>query len=304
MKSSAGMLGGKSGLVNEVACLLSALEHGVSAILCDITNTLRYGDVCLLGASDPCPIEVKSRKSLNKRGKRQAATLERLTAFLETDQAENFRVPGMTKRVELKIPERTYRDAMNACIANAARDGWAVACPEPGLTYIATYISPTAEMFASMTGGGLQIYSMLNEDKTAGTWGIYEPFTLSVREESHLLDFIEGRLSLIVSFDVDALCTRMARPGWDVSFNPDVPAAIQFHHVETGALIGISRQFLSRIAYEFVAPSWVADSQAPRIDELNAEMLAGEHMIATSEHGHEALRIATFGSESGGHGTH
>ena len=299
VKRSAGMLGGKTGLAMEVAVLLSAIEHGVPAVLCDLTNTLRYGDVCLLGASDPCLLEVKSRPGLNTRGRRQADALRRLTEFLETDRAEDFRTPGVTRRVELRIPERSYRDAMNACIAEAAAAGWAVARPEPGLTYLATYVAPPDEAFAGLGSGGTQVFSSLNEEKTGCTWGIYEPFTLSIRDHGHLLDFVEGRLSLFVSFDADALCDALSQPGWDVAFTPDVPAAIQFHHRETGALMGVSMQFLGRIAFEFVAPSWVAETQAPNLDELGDELLSTTDGPAADER-HDALRVAMFGPRAGG----
>lgn len=296
VKPSAGMLGGKSGLAVEIACLLSALEHDVPAVLCDITNILRYGDVCLLGASDPCPIEVKSRAGLNQRCKRQAAALKRLTDFLETDQADNFRAAGRTRRVQVNASERNYRDAMNACIEEASRDGFACSQPEPGLAYFAIYGRFPDDAFEILRHGGPWVYTMLNEDKTAGTWAPYEPFTLSIRDANHLLDFIEGRLSLIVAFDSEALAARMMRPGWDVRFDGDATAAMQFHHQETGVLIGVSRQFLGRIGFEFVAPSWVAESQAPQVEELNLAMSSmSEGLVQMPVQEHDALRKAMFG---------
>lgn len=296
VKPSAGMLGGKSGLVGEITCLLSALDHDVPAVLCDITNTLRYGDVCLLGASDPCLIEVKSRAGLNQRGKRQAAALKRLTNFLETDQADNFRVAGRTRRVQVNIKERNYRKAMNACIEEASREGFARTQPEPGLAYFATYGYLPKDAFNALRDGGPWVLLMLNEDKTAGTWAPYEPFTLSIRDAKHLLDFIEGRLSLIVAFDSEALVARMTRPGWDVRFDSEATAAIQFHHQETGALIGVSRQFLGRIGFEFVAPSWIAESQAPQVEELNLAMSSTlEGLVPMPMAQHDAVRKTMFG---------
>ena len=296
VKPSAGMLGGKDGLMSEVACLFSALDHGVPAALCDVTNTLRYGDVCLLGASDPYPIEVKSRPSLNQRGKRQATALKRLTDFLETDQAIDFRTPGATRRVEISIKERNYRDAMNACIADAARNGFACVQPEADLIYIATYTDVPPHTFDAMREGGPWVVVMLNEDKTTGTWAPYEPFTLSIRDGGHLLDFIEGRLSLIVAFDGGALVNRMDLPGWDARFDGDATAAIQFHHQATGALVGISRQFLSRIGFEFVAPSWVAESQMPTVEELKQAMDQPGFSDLKPSNDPDALRRKMFGN--------
>src|SRR5271165_3822071 len=42
MKPGSGMLTGKTGLTNEVNHLLLAIEHGVPAVLSDITNIIRY----------------------------------------------------------------------------------------------------------------------------------------------------------------------------------------------------------------------------------------------------------------------
>ena len=291
------MLRGKSGLVNELACLFSAIEYKVPAVLCDITNTLRYGDVCLLGASDPYPIEVKSSSRLNQRGKRQAATLKKLTDFLETDRATDFRMPGVTKRFTMSVAERNHQDAMNACIAVAEQDGHCIVHPEAGLTYVATYGHLPERPFASLAISGRQIVFMLNEEKRSGTWTIYEPFTRSIRGCQHLLDFVVGRLVLMVMFDVDVLCQMMQRPGWDISFHEDPPATIQFHHRKTGARIGVSRQFLGRIGFEFVSPSWIAESQWLMIEELHADMLASASGMVMPNHEYDAIRVKMFGPD-------
>ena len=281
VKPSAGMLHGKSGLVNELSCLFGAIAHDVPAVLCDVTNILRYGDICLLGASDPCPIEVKSSPQLNQRGKRQAATLKRLIDFLTTDRAEDFRVPGVTKRVILTVPERNHQDAMNACIAVAERAGYCIVHPELGLTYVATYGHLPEGALANLASGGRQVTFCLNEAKTSRAWTIYQPFTRSIRRRQHLLDFVVGRLVLVVMFDVDALCEAMQRPGWDISLAADGSLPIQFHHRETGTGAGISSQVLNRIGFEFVSPSWIAESLGSLIEERCADMLASTDGMMT-----------------------
>jgi len=258
---------------------------------------LRYGDVCLLGGSDPYPIEVKSNPKLNQRGKRQAATLNRLTDFLETDHAIDFRAPGETKRIAFTAPERNHQNAMNTCIAAAERAGHCVVKPEPGLTYIATYGHLPQEALASLPTSGKQIMFMLNEDKRQGTWTIYEPFTRSIRDRQHLLDFVVGRLVLMVMFDIELMCEAMRRPGWDVSFHDDVPATIQLHHLASGARIGVSRQLIHRIGFEFISPSWLAESQIPNVDELATTLASPENMPPSSNID-SAFWISMFGKGS------
>ncbi len=279
VKASAGMLMGKSGLSHELAFLESAISHKVPAVLCDVTNTLRYGDVCLLGNTDPYFFEVKSGARLNQRGERQRATLARLQDFFETDEAENFRSPGVTRRVAYSVPEYNHEAAMNNCIATAEREGFCIMQPEPGLTYVAVYTaSPPLSWPISLTGR--QVAYMLNDDKKAGAWLYYKPFTNTIREARHLLDFVEGRLVLMVSFDMQLLADRLSRPEWETSFHDDVPAAIQFTHRMTRAIAAVTWQFLARIGYDFASPTWIADSQAPRLEEI---MSATEGVLTEPE---------------------
>lgn len=90
-KQSGGFISDKSGHETEVFWLETAISHNVPAILCDITNVLRYGDICLLGDSDPLPIEIKSSKTKDRRGKRQLQKLKSLYDFFKSDQREGFR---------------------------------------------------------------------------------------------------------------------------------------------------------------------------------------------------------------------
>jgi hypothetical protein len=294
VKPGAGMLTGKAGLVYELASLLSAIEHDVPAVLCDITNTLRYGDICLLGGSDPCLLEVKSSTKLNQRGKRQALSLKTLTDFLETDLAENFRGLREVRRSVVDIPERTHGEALNRCIEEAERSGYAVVRPEPDLTYIAVYgSSEPIETIIPNDLKGRQIFFMLNTEKNSGTWAIYYPFTLSIRAAKHLHDFVVGDLFLIVAFDIGALCEAMQRPGWEVIYRENALYGIQFHHLASGARIGISQQFLGRVGYEFVSPAWVAETQSSKVAEIEPRLT--EHRGAVlSERELDEIRTKYF----------
>jgi hypothetical protein len=272
-KEPPGMLTGKTGLRGELSLLIEALEAGVPAILCDATNILRYGDVCLLGASDPRLIEVKSSPKLNKRGKRQIAKLEKLNGFLETDAATDFRGgTGQTLRVSLEVPERNYVSDLNACITRAGVEGQCVIKPEPGITYAA--IAGRADHDAIFSGLGGAIVFMLNSDKNDHSWAPYQPFILSIREEAHLLDFIEGRLFLIVCIEPQVLCDLLQRDGWLARYSPDQDYAIQCFHPGSRAYCGLSGQFLARAGYEFASLQWIAEfqlSSSERMKEMSME---------------------------------
>lgn len=259
-KEAPGMLTGKAGLAGELSLLTGVIDKGIPAVLCDATNILRYGDVCLLGASDPRLIEVKSGTKLNQRGKRQIAKLEKLNGFLETDAATDFRGgKGQTLRVSLEVPERNYVDQLNACIARAQVEGQCVVKPEPGITYGA--IAGKADHDAIFSGLEAAIVFMLNSDKNEHSWAPYQPFLLSIREEAHVVDFIEGRLFLIVCIEPQILCDLLQRDGWLARYRPDHDYAIQCFHPGSRAYCGLSGQFLARAGYEFASLQWIAEFQ-------------------------------------------
>ncbi|OOE48798.1 hypothetical protein BZG11_13755, partial [Salinivibrio kushneri] len=85
IKQKSGFIGGKEGIEEEWKVVMSAVDHNVPAVLCDITNSIRHGDVCLLGASDPHVIEVKSSQNSNKRVKRQIESIEKIHCYFEND---------------------------------------------------------------------------------------------------------------------------------------------------------------------------------------------------------------------------
>ena len=83
IKQDAGSISGKEGLQQETDLVLEIIDHGVPAVLCDITNVLRYGDLCLLVGSDPLLFEVKSSPKLNQVGSVSWRSCKGYTAFSE-----------------------------------------------------------------------------------------------------------------------------------------------------------------------------------------------------------------------------
>jgi hypothetical protein len=270
-KQDAGFILGKEGLANELALLKSALERGVPAILVDLTNTIRHGDVCLLGGPDPYLIETKSSKNLNKRGKKQKRNLEKLQTFYATDKGTGLRgLPELRRRL-LKTPERTYIDVINECIRESMNSGYAVRQPEQGLYYVVlTEKAPNLGEVLNSLGLKNAIWSFfLNEHKAHRTWAPYFPFILSISHIDHLWDFIRGNLFIFVFVELDALC----KTALDVGCKPTVaPENGEYPlHIETpdGASVGISSHMLTRIGLEFMSPRWIVRSSLERSDPLS-----------------------------------
>jgi hypothetical protein len=111
-KQGSGFMLDKFGVPNEIALVEEALAHDIPALLVDLTNTIRHGDVCLMIGPDPHLIEVKTSKNLDNRGKRQKRALEKLRAFFETDNATDLRGFSHVRRVSFEGPGRTYVDEL------------------------------------------------------------------------------------------------------------------------------------------------------------------------------------------------
>lgn len=275
VKRDAGMLHGKSGLVNEVALLFAAIEHEVPAVLCDITNVLRYGDVCLLGASDPHILEVKSSEGLNQRGKRQQAALDKLHDFLSTDRAVGFRgAPGETLRHTFDIPERSHAGQLNQCIKSARENGFCMVNPEAGLYYLASYGGRPDFPDAFTKEQGRMLWFSWNDAKNMSQWAPYVPFLMTIRDPQHIVDFVEGRLIINVWLNSDRLAQLMSVNGWKAHFDEESTYAVQCFHAETQGMMCLSAQFVSRIGYECCSAEWVAESQ-------NAAMTQAIDRLAT-----------------------
>lgn len=268
VKQDAGAITGKKGMQAELQVLNDALDHGVPAILCDLTNTLRFGDVCLLGGSDPYPIEVKTSSRINQRGMRQQTKLEKLHGFFALDAADDFRgFSGPTSRVSSGT--LTYhRDAINKAIGKALDNGYCVVSPENGLSYLVMRTdSYSNEVLSELDLESPEGYD-LNHFKNGHTWMAYMPFMLSIREPEHVLDFVEGRVYILAFIEGSKLAALFESADWEVRYRQDEQYSIQCLNRLTGAYFGVSCQFIARAAFEFLSFESIVSTQSPMAEHL------------------------------------
>lgn len=289
VKQDAGQLGGKRGLAAEQNVLQDALDHGVPAVLCDLTNTLRFGDICLLGASDPFPIEVKTSPGLNQRGKRQQAKLEALYSFLDEDNAIDFRgFKGPTSRVV--SGELNYHvEAVNAVIADAQAKSFSTSTPEDGfnIVCIKTENMPDKvkvdEIFEAIDMDAPEVFD-LNHFKNGHGWAFYVPFLLTIRDPEHILNFLEGRIYILVFIEGKVLARRFEQDGWEVRYRPNEQYSIQCLHGETGAYYGVSSQFIARAAFEMLSFDSIVSTQK----------VMPTHVLDIAEHATNGIEAEEF----------
>jgi hypothetical protein len=261
-KQGAGFLSGKSGLAGEIGCVEMALQQNIPAILTDITNTIRYGDVCLMGASDPYLIEVKNSKKLDHRGKRQQRDILGLQQFFETDKTEMLRGMGPAFCVSHSGDERDHVDQLQTTIATAVENGHCVTQPEPGLYYIvlADAAPPVSEVMKSLSVASPWLF-FLNTMKNDQAWSPYLPFTLTIKDRDHLWAFIRGEIFIVVVLDFQQLIDIAKKFGLSMQLDlkdENYPLEIDIPGGEKPAKI--SSHILTRIGLEFVSPNWLISS--------------------------------------------
>lgn len=258
-KQNSGFISGKDGLPYEVQLLLSELEHNIPALLTDLTNTIRHGDICLMGASDPHLIEVKKSRELNRRGKRQRHSITQLHRFFDTDRAEGLRGIPELQRFTMAIPEWSYIDQLNECIETAVSKGHSHYQPEKGLHYFAMsrVDLPLDEVLAPIDLREAVIFS-LNVLKSNRNWSPYSPFTLTINNCQSLWDFVRGQIYVVIVLETEILCRIAVEQGYEAKILRDEEffslEIRQRNHEGVGIISG---QMLSRIGLECTSPTWI-----------------------------------------------
>jgi hypothetical protein len=263
VKQRAGFLSGKEGLATEIAFLEDFLEKKVPALLVDLTDSIRHGDICLLEGPDPQLIEVKVKAGLDARGRRQRDNLAKLHEFFEHDEAEGLRgFAGVTRRTEFSSADRTYFAELNACIGQAMENGHATVSPEPGLHYLAmTEAGPSLNNVVASLELDKPWGFPLNEFKAERAWAPYYPYALSIESEAALWAFVRGDLYLVVIVETGALETVAKEAGYVAEFDvgkEDYPLTLRDKDLKE--LTRVSSHYLRRMALEFVSPRWLLES--------------------------------------------
>jgi hypothetical protein len=261
IKQPAGFISGKAGIANEIVLLESAIDAHVPAVLVDLTNSIRHGDVCLLGESDPFLIEVKSTDRLNDRGRRQTSDIDALHRFFDTDEATSLRGFSKVSRVVAHSVEVSYVAEMNGCIERAEKSaGYDLFNPERGLHYLAIYRSgiDLADVFNAINIKRPIVFD-LNSYKSRRVWSPYYPFTLSIASSRHLYDFTQGKLYLLVILDKDYYSDAASALNVLINFENDSDLLSRKGMPAEGK-VRISNQLLLRIGLEFLSPRWLLEN--------------------------------------------
>lgn len=276
IKQKSGYIGGKEGIEKEWQFVMSAIDHNVPAVLCDITNSIRHGDVCLLGASDPHVIEVKSSQNSNTRVKRQIESIEKINCYFENDVGSIGGLDGM-RRVAFPEDEKHHNTAINEVIRTLVDEKSCRICPEPGLHYAGIQTGAVADYDNLFNGIQEPLVYMLNQAKTDGRWDNYYPFTLSIRDAESLYRFLTGEVYLFVVIDGSILKAMFKGIGFDLDIVMSEDAGFVFSKVVDGYkepfVYIASEHYVGRLGLEFISLKWFLDKEDFMLKEMEDELL-------------------------------
>lgn len=289
VKSDPGFMLGKSGFMNEYRLLRKVLSMNVPAILSDLTNIIRHGDVCLMGAADPVPWEVKSSANINARVLRQQGQLRVLGEFFRENGAVNFRGVPNTKRIEVSIPLVSYEEQMNECMSEAQVSGTAALRPEPGLTYICGRSdAPWAQSLIDLVMQHQTATTLVVALTPEATWLPCKSFTVSMSPANTVL-FMQERLSCFVLIDLAVVKQLLDERALEPVILMDGQSAIQIaprinkvrRNSEVGGIAAdwngrlgifrISELHFLRTATQFESLRWFADSLVEQMELIRSE---------------------------------
>lgn len=218
-KQTAGFIGGKEGLKKELYELKSIFESGRFAILNDITNSLRYGDITIEKEGKPYLLEIKSSGNRNNRIIRQEKGLEEKMEVIQNDYIENFEETNQTfKRVHTNKQEINYKEDLQLLINEAFLKGKIIKEMEEGLTYAIYYKLEDFDDFKELCHNikepkvfYINQMKHINEN--------YTPFPIIFKDEKSLMEFYNGNLIILVVIDLEILRNKLKQKGYIFNHN-------------------------------------------------------------------------------------
>jgi hypothetical protein len=262
-KQPPGFISGKVGARRERSVWRTLAQQGRVAILNDLTNCLRYGDITLpLPGGKFTVVEIKPSSRQNRRSKRQLEQMEHIVEYLDTDHTDRlYGLDGDVYRMALLGDEVDLRDEINLMIEEAVERGCCAREVETGLIYaVATESGYTSEAVRLLTDGQSKgevwVAHLNNLDNTA-----YYPFTLSIRNPQALYAFYEGALSITIALCKDVIARKLQAESLTLRSNDGLDdwvfevAPIQENDPRFGR-VRIGYHLLNRIYAEFLSFQW------------------------------------------------
>lgn len=210
IKETAGSLSGKKGSRLERKVLRAAFAIGHIALLNDITNCLRYGDITVPKDGKFMIIELKSGKQRTSRDSRQFSEIQKVVSFLQTDKTDRlYGQDRSTKRVGFREKEIHHRDEIDELVFTACDSGISTKEVENGLFYIvSTHFVPEIATNVLNKCIGQPLISLLNQ---SSRYHAYFPIILTIQNPEFLFKFYEGKIAIITILDTGIVGRKLSK---------------------------------------------------------------------------------------------
>lgn len=268
-RQDAGFISGKSGLSRELEILKSLFDHEEVAILNDVTNVLRFGDITHFHDGIFSTYEVKLSKSKSSRTTRQKRKLKALHDYMRTDETTDlYKMDHKLIRKAGHAVERDHLSGLNEIIAKAAQNGRCAKKVESGLIYEAAYETSenSIQELLSLCDDP-PIVAMLNvgEYEFSG----YLPFILSIRDADAYTAFLRGGLILTVVLDPSVVHRRFNELGFKAEFTDEKEWAIRITNSKyEDFYMMVGRHLFGRIFAEFLSLDWFVNELLHRATRI------------------------------------
>ncbi len=210
-KQDAGFLSGKTGLIKELEHLKKIFDNGGFAILNDLTNTIRYGDISELKNGELIFHEIKTSKNKNARTKRQKKSLESVQELISNDKIEKFDGGKTYRKIAIDIREKNYIIELNEIILEAYKHGNILKQVEEGVLYQVIYGPNCKNMHMYkdiLKNRNFSLYYM-NQYKNSFDY-MYTPLINILSNTQFYIDFLKGDLLIILYIDKDIIDKKLA----------------------------------------------------------------------------------------------
>jgi hypothetical protein len=256
-----------------------------AAILCDLTNCLRIGDICLLSPEGTYEFaEVKQPGHIgNARTHRQSERASIIMQYLATDRSDKI-IPGQTLTAFAGTVSRaSHADAVSELFAQARSEGAAWCDPEEGLRYVIRDVESAASVepcIPKTSGPDKPIVWYVTA--TSECWPHFTPYMLSLRAPLDAVEFAGGRFSLTVFVNTDYVIRYCATRGYKAAFSSDDSTGymleLQAAHGEV--VLRLSSFYLSQCAINLESLRSLIDTALERADSLIGGAEPRAHIIS------------------------
>jgi hypothetical protein len=262
-REHAGLLTGKRGARLERAVLREVFRLGKEAILNDLTNSFRFGDITVfLGEGVFSIMEVKSGRGGNKsRAERQKEAIDGVLGYINTD--ERNLDGGLLIRRAPPCQASYHVDTINRLLSIATQRGWVHEEVEHGLHYFiidGEDETPMDEVLSALVSCRPMLIFVNNQKYTGCS---YFPFLLSFEDPETAFKFYSGETVILVAVDMNHVANVLASRDFKlhITGEPNWPWEIEWlgagKSISENNRIKVGGHIIGRLGAEFLSLEWL-----------------------------------------------